>query len=325
MKASINERVNEIIKRHVPKETKVVPFLMGLLNNSRESAYRRLRNEIPFTVEEIVAISEKLDVSVDEILGVDQNNKMTYFQANTVFPDSSQNNYIKMMKSTIRELNDLNESGNNTAFYVGNKLPTLFLLSFDMLSKLRYIKWIHQTQNLTINSKFSEISIPAEIVEVHNEYISVFGKIKEMSVIFDENIIQAVINTIKFYYRRNLISDSEMLDMKKELFALLDKLEHLSNTGKNGQETEVILYISDLHIESNFILLESDHKTCVHFLLGGMNPATIYNDEVCKEQKAWIRSLLKFSALTSCSNEILQAEFFTKQRGLIQSQLNIME
>jgi hypothetical protein len=61
----------------IPKSIKPRDYLMKKLSISKESAYRRMRNKVPFTFEEVVTISLDLGFSLDEIAG---KNTLTIYQ-----------------------------------------------------------------------------------------------------------------------------------------------------------------------------------------------------------------------------------------------------
>lgn len=318
----LNEKINHAIRQQMPKGTNTVNFLMDLLNLSKESTYRRLRNEISFTTMEVALLTNKLGISVDDIfIEMDKESKASS-DSNSTNDIAPADAYIRMMRTSIDTLNSMSGNKNVRIFYVGNKVPNGFLFHFPMLSKLRYIRWIHQMHNLTINSKFSDIIVPRSVENMQNEYLNSNKKINQGTYIFDENIIQSILNIIKFYYHRHLITNNEVLGMQTELFSLVNQLENISRTGKNVHNTDNLLYLSDLNIEANIILFESEGNMSTHFLTSDKKTIVTSNPRVFEEQKTWINSLLRFSALITQSNEILQTNFFGKQNNLIETQLN---
>lgn len=320
---NINKKLNRIIEEHIPKGTRVAPFLMDLLNLSRESAYRRLRNQTSYSMEEAIILISKLNLSIEEVFGYIVNENRISVTIDTVKENSPSTNYAQIIKDRIKELETISISEESKVYYVGNKIPESLLLQYKMLSKLRYIKWIHQAHNIPFDLKFSDIIVPEEILELHDKYIDTCKKINHYIGIFDYNIIQASINIVKFYYKRNLIEDAELIELRNELYSLLNELETVSSTGKAFGNVDVSLFFSYLQIESNSILLESKETMKVCLLSSGKNSVTTNNIKICQDQKRWIESLQRFSTLISSSNEILQAEVFSKLHKNLESQLSL--
>lgn len=318
----INQKLNDIIKSHIPEGIKPMPYLMDLLQLSRESVYRRLRGEISYTIQEGVLLASALNISFDELFDNINNKENVYINFNTAKTILPEDNYVEMMKSTIKVFDNISEGQYSKVFYAGNKILNSLLINYKTLSKLRYIRWIHQTHNLPIDSKFSEIILPPKVIEVHKEYAEIAKRIDQMTVIFDSYAVLAIINTIKFYYRRNLITKAELLEMKKELLAMAYRFEEIARSGKNSYNMDTFLYLSDLNIESNIMLFEFEDKVSTHVLSSGKFPLVSSNVKIYDEQKMWIDSLLKFSVLVTRSNELVRAEFATKQIDLIEVELN---
>lgn len=317
MKTTINETINKIIGSYVPKNKRLVSFIMDALNLSRESAYRRLRNEIPYTVQEITILSSIVDFSIDEMMGYTSKEK-AYFHLNKSDATSVAESYRNALKSVAEVMNDIAKYGYSKVIFTGNRLPLAFLLEFEKLSKLNYFKWVIQSRYASMNSCFFDMTIPSEIDDIHREYIQACRKTDRVVSIYDENIISALVKTIWYYYRRSLISDEELHELSNEMKMVLDKLEYLAFHGAYGNGPEIALYISELDIESNNTFFEYNDRKSLLSWSASIGPIVIHNQSVCEEQEAYIRSVLKHSTLISLSNEINRIDFFTRQRKIIE-------
>jgi len=67
MEFNLNKRIVASILKHIPENEKPVVYLINILNISCESIYRRLRGDIPFSIEELVKLASNLDFSIDTI------------------------------------------------------------------------------------------------------------------------------------------------------------------------------------------------------------------------------------------------------------------
>ena len=59
----------EQIRKKTPPGTNTASMLSDILCIGKEAVYRRLRGEVPFTFYEISRISEKLNISIDGVIG----------------------------------------------------------------------------------------------------------------------------------------------------------------------------------------------------------------------------------------------------------------
>ena len=60
--------INKILAQ-IPPSMKPVDYISDILDIGKESAYRRLRGEMSFTLDEVIKLSVELRVSLDEIVG----------------------------------------------------------------------------------------------------------------------------------------------------------------------------------------------------------------------------------------------------------------
>ena len=67
MNSELNKKLVAIILKNISENKKPVTYLVNALNISRESAYRRIRGDIPFTVQELVTLAADLKFSIDVI------------------------------------------------------------------------------------------------------------------------------------------------------------------------------------------------------------------------------------------------------------------
>ena len=64
----LNTGLIEALKEKLPPKTNLANLLMDTLCIGREAIYRRLRGEVPFTLEEAALISRKLGVYFSPLL-----------------------------------------------------------------------------------------------------------------------------------------------------------------------------------------------------------------------------------------------------------------
>ena len=78
MTMNLNKIVLTKILDIMPENLKPVTLLMDVLDIGKESAYRRLRGEKPFSMEEIYKLSLVLNFSLDEIISNDKSDAAAY-------------------------------------------------------------------------------------------------------------------------------------------------------------------------------------------------------------------------------------------------------
>jgi len=59
--------IDKIIEHNIPNKKSLVIYLMKMFAMSKETAYRRIRNQNSFSIEELVAIAKYFNLSTDEL------------------------------------------------------------------------------------------------------------------------------------------------------------------------------------------------------------------------------------------------------------------
>ena len=73
----VKELINEM-KDRMPQDQSLASYLINTLCIGKEAAYRRLRGEVAFTLDEIAIISCNLGISIDQIIGNHLANRVTF-------------------------------------------------------------------------------------------------------------------------------------------------------------------------------------------------------------------------------------------------------
>lgn len=311
----VNERLNTIITERTPKEETTISFIMSLLHLSKESAYRRLRNEIPYTVREVAVLTTKLTISLDELF--DAKEEKAPLRLNLIESASPADSYADRLRTVNQLFGTPIQSNPIKLLSVSNMLTHGHVFHFPLLNKLRYIRWAHQRCSLSSDFTLSTSVFPPQVREAQLEYLEIAKQIKEYVIIFDHEVVNKELSIIEFYRRIRFITDSELLDLQKELLELLNQFEKISRTGSLSSGLNVQLYLSDLPIESNLVLIDKGEEFAVIFPNSGGYPIVSTSIKVFEAEKEWFDSLLKFSVLMTRSNEILQSNYFSRQRCLV--------
>jgi len=312
MRGKQNDLLSIKILESIPENIKPIEFLTELLNIGKESAYRRMRNEIPFTFEEITKLALELDFSVDEIIGKNKEERIFLdLQVNST--SNHEESFLAMMQECYKYVDLISRAQVKEVLIALNRISISSIIGFDTLFKWYYYNWKHQTYNISLNDPFAETYIPPEINAIRQQFKNLKPNIYNVHYIIDRDIFQNMVREIQYYYNRKLITDDEIAVLKEELLLVLKNIETIMQTGCNESGASANYYLSLLDIETNTNCAMFDGNIASLYWMHPVNSICIVNQEICNMQKRWIESIKKYSILVTLSNEILQAEFINKQ------------
>jgi hypothetical protein len=322
----MDKRLNELITKKIlsklPNNIKIIDYLKDILGIGKESAYRRVRSDIPFTFEEITKIAVDLGISIDEVIGWNIRERV-FFDFDSRKLVQADESFYQMLCDYNKQLNIFCEKSDIEIAITVNKIISLFAIASgsDLIFKYYYYRWLNIGNNLR-DVKFSEVIVPEKLTKIKKEVKKKIDYINNITIIIDRHTIENTIREIQYYFTRKLISSEEVAQLKAELSSFMNFTERMLIKGDNLQGKKYFIYISLLSVASNSIYCRYDKNYISQYWIYENNSIAIMSEDMCVLHKKWIDSLKKSSALISQSNEILQSAFLTKQKEIIENITN---
>jgi len=316
---NLNEILSETILSSIPQKTKPLKYIMNILNIGRESTYRRLRGDIPFTFEEVVTLAVNLNFSIDEFIEKNEKDSPDLTEPEQkIMPTSDQFFYATHL-NYYNFLESLNRAKTSEIFISLNRLYSFLVVKFDVLFKFYYYLSLHRFGEGLFNSKFSEIELPEHIALLQQKIKDITPSIKYITFIFDRYIILKLIQDIQYYHIRKLITNEELQTLKKEINNFINYIEDCIQIGGiNNADSTNYFYLSLLNIDKNSLYGTIDGNVISKFFTySNASYPTTRNEQIASHHN-WIHSLKRSSILISQSNEIAQATFLSQQRKNIE-------
>lgn len=315
MNSEIRAIIVKKILELVPSHTKPVDYLSDMLDISKESAYRRLRGKMPFQLEELIRLSEQLGFSIDELVALKTDNSKIVVDMS--IDEDSKRGFLKKMEQYKKDVDNRLSDKSSSSMLALNCLPAELCIHHENLFKLSYYTWMHWKDSNIQKPKFSEVDIFPELEEVRKDIVSKAKGLQNSTFILDSNVFLSPINLIRYFYNLELINDEEKGVIKEEYLNLIDVIEREVRTDSLLTERGNYFYLSNLNIDTNsgyYVYNGNIFSSFAHYYF---NRIIISKPEICEAHKEWFLSLKKYSTLITGSNEMVQAEYFKKQRGYV--------
>jgi hypothetical protein len=319
-KKSNNTLIQKIVA-NIPNHIKPVDYMIEQLKISRESAYRRLRGQIPFTFCELSQLSTELGFSVDEVIMNNNKEGRAFFNVHVKRALSPDEGFFSMLLDYQKYLDPVLVKNTNSRelFASINRLGLHLLIEFDSLFKLFYYKWLRLTNCSSVNIPFSEVNVPDEALDIRDQIRSAMSNLDSINYIIDKNIFRPLIQEIQYHRSRKLISKEEIKVLKKDMLRLLANMEDIMSKGiDESNKIKYTYYLSLMGVEANTSCVVCGKNTSTLYWLFSLNATIIKNHEIAYLYKLWFNSIKKQSVLITQSNEIQQIEFINAQRDSIE-------
>ena len=313
----------EMLYKKYPKKNQLTEALTDLLCLEREAVYRRLRQDVLFPVNEVVKIASAWNISLDETIGLtSQKVSFQMHPVNYIAPSEEDVDFLQKKVQVLTQITDYQGTG---YVVVCNHLSRSLIAGFANLYKFHVFKWAYEyynngNANEKSSTTLSDIVIPENVLSQINLYKDHIKYVKTTTYILDNMIFDSYVRDIKFFHSIFLLNDEEKKILKNELYALLDYLLEVANNGCFPEtKNEVNMYISMLHINTNYSYLYTKNSEACRIHTFNMYDVTSYNQEMIVNFKAWLQKKKGTSVKISEADEKSRVEFFMKQRLLVDS------
>lgn len=316
MKNGILNELISTMRERIPQDMNLANTLADILCMGKEAVYRRLRGEVSFTIDEVALLSQKLGISIDQIVGSHVSNKVT-FDLNLLHASSALESYYEIINRYL-QIFDYVKTDNTTEVYTAsNSLPFTLYSSYENLSKFRLCRWMYQNGDIKTPHSLEEMSVDERIVNVHKKLSESMRQCPKTFFIWDTNIFYSFVKEIKYFASLNLISKDDVMHLKEDLLQLLGVVEHLSIKGEFSENKKVSFYLSNISFEATYSYIEKHDYQVSLLRVYSINSMDSQSSYICQMQRNWIQSLKRHSILVSESGEAQRIAFLQKQLEVI--------
>lgn len=312
---SLHFELVNILKQHTSPKDNTVNLLVEIIPINKEAAYRRLRGEIQFTLEEAGQICRKLNISLDHLIEVRRDDIFS-FHMSPIFPKNSMDEYYIMLEEINASLEYLATAPGGYTCGAQNTIPLEYLYKYKTLSKVNLFIWFYQVYPQSIPKNLSELVIPEKIIKKQKEHAKKAHDVSN-TMILSEYCFSAFVSDIQYFASLKMISSDEISQIKRELHLVLNEMENHAATGKSSTGKKLNIYISHTFFDATYIYVYSDNYEACAMRVYGINHLSCENKKVCEDQKRWVESLIRYSTLISGSGELQRNEYFKNQRNII--------
>lgn len=315
----LNESFLVALKEKFSKQTALISAVEDILKIERESAYRRIKGTVQFSIREMGILAQRLNISLDNLLVDNRINILHVYMLSPRIEDSL-DSIAQGVQGYLARVKMISEIPNSEMGVAYAHLPMEFYTPYYYLLKFIYFKWGNYYVGPEKYKDFSRWKIPDEIVNYHSNVMSMYRKMNKMIYIWDKAIIWDLVKEVKYFASAGMIGDEDLIRIKNDIHHMLNDLEELTAAGGPDNDSEKIeLYVSHIKIGVTYSYLWSDSYAASYITTLSMLSTINENRAVCKKVRTWIKSMKKVSTLISGTGDKERLLFFKEQRQIVDS------
>lgn len=308
---------------------KLVDVIMDTLSVSSDSAYRRIRLEKIFTLDELIKLSNTFNISLDQLITNNSSDSVLFS-----FPfKSSQFNLEEYFSKILEHLTKIKNAG-GVMYYSAKDIPIFHFFQDKKLLAFKFHYWLHTMNNSPeiTKKKFNFDFIPASLAQLTKKIYTVYSQITTHEI-WNYETLTRTSSQVTYYYEMGIITESQANELQGRLIALIDHLEKECEIAKKffvdneplSYEENYKFYFNEILAADNSIYAEYGNikeSFLPHIVLNYMTTDNIQYSEF---NKSVFDNVINKSTLITKVNEKDRRKFFNYNRKFIEKQLQKIE
>lgn len=321
---SLQQILFQQIRNNVPDNLSFVHEIAELLEISYDSAYRRIRGEKELSLDELVKLSRRFEISLDALLGIESNNivfrKYALSSGKFVIRD-----WLLRIREDIKRIHMAREK---EIIYSAKDPPIFHYFHFPEIAAFKFFFWEKTIFDFPEyeDKMFRIDDTNPEIVDIGHEILRSATKIPTTEI-WNEDTFKILMNQIEYYWVSGYFAK------KDDMVNLLDKLEkwiiHIKKQAEvgykflYGQPSEGIpnsftMYENEVILNDNSIYVRLGDQAGTYLTFNVISLLVSRDPDFCADVEHHMRNLMKKSNLISVSGEKERNRFFNKMLHLIE-------
>lgn len=295
------------IKDVIDPRMSLVDELADILKVSRDSVYRRIRNETSLSLEEIILLSEHFKIPFDFVASQSQGTVSFGYKSM-----SNQDDFKLYLMSMLQDLKKIGESEKKLVTYAANDVPVFHNFKFEDLTAFKIFYWMKGVVNdpSLQGKRFDKSLIDPEILELTKTLYQAYLHTPTREI-WTQLTINSQIEQIRYFWDSGSFnSQEEALHIISQMSDLIKSIEEQVSAGAKSTGVALDFYYSEIEIGNNTVMVERGDSKMLFLGFNTFNKMLTTNKEYCEETEKWLENLVKKSVLISGVSEKQRYQFF---------------
>ncbi|TAE18473.1 MAG: hypothetical protein EAZ95_04085 [Bacteroidetes bacterium] len=296
----IQDYLLNYIKQQLQPHQSLVDVLQEVLGISKDSAYRRLRNNTALTLEEGVKLCLHFHISVDSLLNTETEHVVfQYFRFRSA---DSFRVYLASIRDRLRQIARLQ----GKIICADDDLPILHHFQHPEHTAFKMYYWLLSTQPAQAHKPtFSPAWVGKELIELAQEVHEAYCQIPAVEI-WTEDCANTTLRQILYCVEVGAFgSPAEARLVCQQFLEMLQSIEKKASEGKALQ-----LYLSEVQIDNNCIWAEAHEKQEVFTRHQSFNIVRTESRLFCEDTHLFLQDLMQKSMLLSGTGEKKRHQLF---------------
>ncbi len=309
---SIQEQFISKLKTAIPANENLVQSIADTLNLSLDSAYRRIRCEKLFDIDEVAILCKTYKVRFDDEVNTLANG--ANFNFNLL--ENSKEKFRQWLQSILENLKQISSRPENTIIYSADDVPIWHHFNDDYLIKFKIFYWLKTilADPDFVDKNFDADLISNDLVQMAKDVAFYYNQTTSIEI-WTEDTFNSTLKQVEYFWGSGFFKTKEdAVNVCNSIYhelSILQKICANSRKSENGKPN-FTMYHSEVMVGNNSIVATIGQTKISYVSYNTFNMMTTTNDKFVNEAEQWLKNLIKKSILISGVGEKQRNQFFRK-------------
>ncbi|MDR1121546.1 MAG: hypothetical protein LBM08_11590 [Dysgonamonadaceae bacterium] len=312
----------EILKSKLPSNYRMADVVGDVLNVGSDSAYRRIRGEKELTLKELIALSQRFNISMDSITNYESNNILFKY---TPLDLNDMDNYYAYMDDLSNLFEAIAKSMEKEIYFMAMDIPVAHFTPFLELTLFKIYTWFRSVNKLHIT--YDEFVSQLDILRLSAIYEKIGNAYNQIpsTEIWTKNTIEPTLRLLDYYSDLNCFEKKETLPhLCCQVLQLVDNIEKYTLREEKeykGKSAFFRMYLSPVDIMNDFMITKRDGTNVTSIKLYTINGIFTSNEYFCSEVEKWMKDAMTKSLFLSGASARECFKFFQEIKNKVNNLL----
>lgn len=322
---NIQEQLINKIKAVLPINENLVQSISDVLNLSVDSAYRRIRGEKLFNIEEVAILCKTFKIKFDEEVEI-FSNKATF---DFTLLEHNKANFKNWLANILSNLKAISSRPENTILYSADDVPIWHHFNDEILINFKLFYWLKTILGDVdfINKNYEPTLIDPALVQMAKDISYYYNQTTSVEI-WTEDSFNSTIKQVEYFWESGFFKDKKdalaICDSIKNEMDLLVKMCVNSSKLLSGKEN-FTMYQSEVMVGNNSIVANIGNTKISYVSYNTFNMMTTTNSLFVNEAEEWLKNLIKKSIQISGVGEKQRNQYFKKLNYKLENTRNKIE
>jgi len=309
---SIQEQFIIKLKAAIPANENLVQSIADTLNLSTDSAYRRIRCEKLFDIDEVAVLCKTYKVRFDDDIDILLNVAMFNFN----LLENNKEKFRQWLQSILENLKQISSRPENTIIYSADDVPIWHHFNDEYLIRFKIFYWLKTIlADLDfVNQNFEPELISNDLVQMAKDISYYYNQTNSIEI-WTEDTFNSTLKQVEYFWGSGFFKNKD--DAIKACNSIYNELNILQKICANSCKTEngkpnFTMYQSEVMVGNNSIVATIGQTKISYVSYNTFNMMTTTNEKFVNEAEQWLKNLIKKSILISGVGEKQRNQFFRK-------------